>query len=175
MKRIIITNGYPRSGKDEFAKILNSYISTVKYSSIDCVRNGAGEAGWYNGGKKDKDRKFLSDLKKLLTDYNDIPFKDLKYIYDDFMNELYSPESEILIFDIREPDEIERAVKEFNAITVFISNSNVAPTLSNSSDANVENYHYDYYIDNSGTLDDFEKNIKCFYDDVMQSKGEKID
>lgn len=172
MKRVIITNGYARSGKDEFAKILNDYIGVAKYSSIDCVRNGASESGWYSGGKSDKDRKFLSDLKKLLTDYNDIPFRDLKYIYDDFVNELYSPESEILIFDIREPDEIERAVKEFNAITVFISNSNVTPTLSNSSDANVENYHYDYYIDNSGTLDDFEKNIKCFYNDVMQSKGE---
>ena len=57
MKRIIITNGYPRSGKDEFAKILNNYISTVKYSSIDCVRNGASEAGWYNGNKKDKEKR----------------------------------------------------------------------------------------------------------------------
>ena len=168
MKQIIITNGYPRSGKDEFAKILNNYISTVKYSSIDCVRNGASEAGWYKGSKKDKDRKFLSDLKKLLTDYNDIPFKDLKYIYDDFMNELYSPESEILIFDIREPDEIERAVKEFNAITVFISNSNVTPIFSNDSDANVENYQYDYYIDNSGTLADFEANIKVFCNEIIQ-------
>ena len=75
MKRVIITNGYARSGKDEFAKILNDYIGVAKYSSIDCVRNGASEAGWYSGGKSDKDRKFLSDLKKLLTDYNDIPLE----------------------------------------------------------------------------------------------------
>lgn len=168
MKQVIITNGYPGSGKDEFAKILNNYITTAKYSSIDCVRNGASEAGWYNGEKKEKDRKFLSDLKKLLTSYKDIPFKDMKYLYDDFKNELFESETQILIFDIREPDEIERAVKEFNAITVFISNSNVTPILSNDSDANVENYQYDYYIDNSGTLADFEANIKVFCNEIIQ-------
>lgn len=163
MKRVIITNGYARSGKDEFAKILNDYIGVSKYSSIDCVRNGAREAGWYSGGKSDNDRKFLSDLKKLLTDYNDVPFRDLKCIYDDFINELYYPKSEILIFDIREPDEIERAVKEFNAITVFIKKDNIMPVTSNSSDANVENYNYDYYVENNGTLDDFRDSVRTFY------------
>ena len=79
------------------------------------------------------------------------------------MNELYCPESEILIFDIREPDEIERAVKEFNAITVFIKNDNIMPVTSNSSDANVENYNYDYYVENNGTLDDFRDSVRTFY------------
>ena len=171
MKQIIITNGYARSGKDEFAKILNEYIPTAKYSSIDCVRNGAKEAGWYNGSKSEKDRKFLSDLKKLLTEYNDIPFKDLKSIYKDFVKALYMPECETLIFDIREPDEIERAVKEFNAITVFIENKNVKPITSNSSDANVENYNYEYYIENNGTLEEFRDNVKTFSD--ILKRGEK--
>ena len=37
------------------------------------------------------------------------------------------------------------------------------PVTSNSSDANVENYNYDYYVENNGTLDDFRDSVRTFY------------
>ena len=35
--------------------------------------------------------------------------------------------------------------------------------LSNEADANVENYEYDYYITNNGTIEEFDQNIMNFY------------
>ena len=37
-KQIFITNGMARCGKDTFAKYLNEIIPTLKYSSIDKVK-----------------------------------------------------------------------------------------------------------------------------------------
>lgn len=171
MKTIIITNGYPRCGKDTFAEILNDYIPTTKYSSIDCVRNGALLAGWYDNRKTEADRRFLSDLKKLLINYNDYPFNDVKILAEDFCNQQYSVESQVLIIDIREPEEIQKIVNHFkgitDVITVFISNNNIKPIVSNQSDANVEDYIYDYYIDNNGTLEEFKETVRTFAIEVL--------
>ena len=57
-KQIYITNGMARCGKDTFATFLNEYIPTLKYSSIDKVKTIAKLCGW-DGGKTEKDRKFL--------------------------------------------------------------------------------------------------------------------
>ena len=65
IKKIFITNGMARCGKDTFAKFLNELIPTMKYSSIDKVKDIAYLCGW-DGGKTERDRKFLSDLKKVI-------------------------------------------------------------------------------------------------------------
>ena len=72
-KRIFITNGMARCGKDTFAKFLNEITPTMKYSSIDKVKDIARLCGW-EGGKTERDRKFLSDLKMLISEYSDLPF-----------------------------------------------------------------------------------------------------
>ena len=117
-------------------------------------------AGW-NGKKSEKDRRFLSDLKILTTEYNDMAFNDIKSIVKDFHKGLL--DSMVLIIDIREPEEIERAKQEFDAITILIRNSNVKKINSNMADANVENYKYDCYIDNSGTIEELSKVVAAFY------------
>lgn len=45
-KRIFITNGMARCGKDTFAKFLNEITPTMKYSSIDKVKDIARLCGW---------------------------------------------------------------------------------------------------------------------------------
>lgn len=160
IKQIFITNGMARCGKDTFAKILNEFTPTLKYSSIDCVKNIARKCKW-KGGKSEKDRKFLSDLKMLLSQYNDLPFSDVKEVVDFFLiSNFYH---NVLIIDIREPEEIERAKKEFGAKTILIKNDNVKSITSNPADAGVYNYNYDYIIENNGTLDEFKKKIKQFF------------
>ena len=52
-------------------------------------------------------------------------------------------------------------------MTVFIENNNVPAITSNDADANVENYEYDFKIEDNGTLDDFEDNIKLFMEFLM--------
>ena len=147
-----------RCGKDTFAQILNEIIPTLKYSSIDKVKDIARLCGW-NGVKTEKDRKFLSDLKLLTTEYSNMAFESIKSKVDDFLNDdKYS----IMLIDIREPSEIDKAKKEFNAKTILIENNNIKFINSNASDANVFNYVYDFIVQNNGTLEDFRNNIYKF-------------
>lgn len=162
-KQIFITNGMARCGKDTFAAFLNEFIPTLKYSSIDKVKCIAKMCGW-NGGKSEKDRKFLSDLKILTTDYSNMPFEAIKEKVDEF---LVSDEFSIMLIDIREPEEIEKAKNTFNAKTILIENKRVKFINSNMADANVFNYTYDYIVQNNGTLEEFKKNIKNFVDEVL--------
>jgi dephospho-CoA kinase len=158
--RIYITNGTGGCGKDTFAELLKKMVPYVlKISSIDRVKTIAKWCGW-DGGKTEKDRKFLSDLKFLMSNYNDHPFQYLK----DWVDQTTKDENmfRVLLIDIREPDEIERAKKEFGAKTILITNDRVKPITSNAADANVFEYAYDYMIDNGGSFEDFEANIKIF-------------
>ena len=157
-KQIFITNGTGGCGKDTFACILNDLIPTKKISSIDSVKSIASLCGW-DGKKTQKDRKFLSDLKLLLAGYNDFPFSVLRNEVENFNSDF---KFEILLIDIREPKEIERAVKEFKAKTILIKNNRVAPITSNMTDANVFNYKYDFIIENNGTMDEFRDTVKKF-------------
>ena len=67
-----------------------------------------------------------------------------------------------MLIDIREPKEIEKAKKTFNAKTILIENNRVKNINSNNSDANVFDYTYDFVIQNNGTLDEFRNNIYKF-------------
>jgi hypothetical protein len=163
-KLVLIVNGKPRAGKDTFAMLLNKYERVYKYSAIDKIKQIAIGCGW-KGGKSEKDRKFLSDLKMLTTEYSDVAFNDLlDKVMDFYDNKIHE---HLLLIDIREPEEIQRAAEVFDAITVFIKNDNVPEITSNEADANVEDFEYDYYIENNGTIEEFEESIKTFYYNIL--------
>ena len=157
-KQIFIVNGHPGSGKDTFASILSEYEEVRKYSIIDKVKTIAFIMGW-SGAKEEKDRKFLSDLKKLAEQYNDLPFEDVKRNVNIF---LVDKESRIMLIDMREPKDIKRAQEELNAKTIFIKNDRVKHITSNIADAGVENFDYNYIIENNGTIGEFRRNIIKF-------------
>lgn len=160
IKQVVITNGSGGSGKDSFAKILNKYFEVYKYSSIDIVKNITEVCGINRNDKDEDTRKLWSDIKQLLIAYDDIPYKDVAEIVDDFKANLIP--TEFLLIDIREPQEIERARKEFSAITVLVENDNVKHITSNISDGSVFDYEYDFVVDNSGSLEDLEDEVKRF-------------
>lgn len=163
-KQIFITNGMARCGKDTFAKFVNDITPTLKYSSIDYIKVIAKMCGW-DGKKAEKDRKFLSDLKVLTTQYNDLPFNMIKSKVEDFYED---KEHYVMIIDIREPVEIERAKLAFNAKTILIENNNVDIIDSNMADANVFKYDYDYIIPNNGTLEEFQNRVYGFiYSEII--------
>lgn len=140
-----------RSGKDTFAEYLNDFVPTLKYSSIDKVKDIAKQCGW-NGTKDEKSRKFLSDLKVLTIQFNDMPFQAINTVVEQFKED---KEKRILLIDIREPKEIERAARKFNAKTILIKRQDVKYITSNIADAGVFDYDYDFVIENNGTLEDF--------------------
>lgn len=158
-KKVFIINGSGGVGKDTFVNKVGEFVPTVNYSSVKKIKEIATMGGW-NGGKTDKDRKFLSDLKFLFSQYNDLPFEDMKAIYRKFKS--INSKDKCLFFHIREPEEVERAKKEFEAQTILVINSNIEEIKTNEADANVAKYNYDITIDNSGTLEDLEKIAKSF-------------
>lgn len=165
MKKVFITNGSAENGKDTFAELLSKYISVFKYSSIDLVKEMFEVVGVSKDNKTEKKRKLWSDGKDLLTEYDDIPFKDIASIVTDFKNNKI--ETEVLLIDIREPKEIARAIEAFDAEAILVRNPNVRKIKSNHADANVENYEYDYIIENDGTLEQLDKMAKFFAREII--------
>jgi hypothetical protein len=156
-KKVFIINGSGGVGKDTFCEYVGHYAKVKVISSIDLVKDYASKMGW-NGSKTPRDRKFLSDLKDLLTKYNDYPFRDIcqKVLW------FKEDDNEFLFIHIREPEEIDRAKREFNAHTILMVNDNVKGIYSNHADARVLEYNYDIVVDNSGTLKDLEIIAKDF-------------
>ena len=177
MKQVFIINGSGGVGKDSFVKLvgkamdiwyslygeqnretihglftpcgcdIDPYNFVWNYSSVHKVKDIAQCYGGWRGGKTEKDRKFLSDLKLLFTDYNDMPFESMKEVVKEFRDD---PDSMILFLHIREPKEIERAKREFDAKTVLIVRDSVEQIHSNMADDGVYNYDYDIIISNNG-------------------------
>lgn len=161
MKKIVVINGTGGSGKDTFVELTSTIRKVYNVSSIDKVKEIAKTCGW-NGKKDEKDRKFLSDLKILLIKYNDLPFNDICEKIEKFNNS----EDEIMFIHIREPEEIKRIVSKYNAITLLIKRKGLDNIETNSSDFNVDNYDYDYYINNDGTIEDLKKEAISFIDKI---------
>lgn len=158
-KQVFVINGVGRSGKGEFCKFLNKYIPTYNYSIANLPKEAATLLGW-DGGKTERDRKFLSDMVDISTEYNDAPFQDVVSIVTDFKNGRLG--ADVLVIDMRDPRDIARAVETFGAKTIFIKNPGVEAITSNHADRDVENYEYDYVIHNDGTLEDLDKKAKEF-------------
>ena len=113
--------------------------------------------GW-DGQKREKDRKFLSDLKLLCTEYNDLPFISMKEKVDEFNKS----SAKFLFLHIREPEEIERAKNAFNAKTILVKRDSVKHITSNMADENVYKYDYDIEVHNDGTVEDLKASAKTF-------------
>lgn len=146
--KIIIINGCAEVGKDTFVKFCQQANNDVlNISTIDYIKQVAKDCGW-NGEKTEKNRKFLSDLKDLLTDWDDVPFK---YI----VNFISNISEKIIFIHCREPKEIVKLYNYFKqsnsetmVTTLLIKNCNVSKIKSNHADANVENLSYDFTIYN---------------------------
>lgn len=164
MKQIVVINGTGGCGKDTFVDLCKKYISVYNFSSIDKVKEIAKIIGW-TGKKTEKDRKFLADLKKLTTDYNDMAFNSIKEAIDIFNNS----SDELMFIHIREPEEIKRVVDLFKAKSLLIKRIGQKLITSNNSDASVENYDYDYIIENT-TLKEYENKAKKFIEDLKNDR-----
>lgn len=158
---IYVINGAPGSGKSTFCEKVKEIVGKnwgFELSTVDLVKEVARDLGW-NGEKNLKNRKFLSDLKDLLTNWDDIPFKhtvnNVRLIKDDFDRYGIDSSEAAIFINCREPNEIERLCKELNAKSILIRRDSAEKTtVSNHADANVLKYKYDIEITNNGDLRD---------------------
>ena len=166
MKYFII-NGRPRSGKDTFVNFCLEELGAFGklISTVDFVKKIATECGW-DGTKDLKNRKFLSDLKDLLTNWGDVPYKKTLQEIDMFKFDLdcWNVSDKGVVFIMcREPKEIERFERELNAKSLLIRRASVEfEQQSNHADSEVLNHKYDYIIENNGTVDELKEKAKEF-------------
>lgn len=159
MVQIIVVNGMPGCGKTTFEeyclKKLTPYADML--STVTFVKEIAKKCGW-DGEKTPKNRKFLSDLKDLLSEWNDVPFKKIEQRAIQLSDELamfgLDKQEAYLFVDSREPEEIQRFCDELGAISVLVRRPAVENNqTSNHADANVFNYKYDFTIMNDGDIE----------------------
>lgn len=162
MSQIVILNGSGRVGKDTFVNFIKEnypFGKVINVSTIDCVKRAARELGW-DGIKDEKGREFLSELKFFANKYFPISINTIR----DAINQ--NPRASIIFVHCREPKEIDKIKEEFDVKTILVKSDRVE-VPNNYSDQSVNNYEYDYIIDNNGTLYDLEKTAKKFITEVL--------
>lgn len=198
IKKIIIINGSGGVGKDAFAKRAIEEAARLSkkncsngvtdpqllhainnISTIDCVKTIAKTFNW-DGSKNERDRKMLSDLKDLLTNYNDYPFKRTKEYIESWLSYQKFSEKDkyshsFLFVHCREPKEIERLKNQFpdDTFTLLIQNPKVAKVTSNHADREVENYNYDFVVVNNSDLRALRNVAIDFYKKVFEKNVTK--
>lgn len=159
---IYVVNGFPCAGKTTFEENVKKIIGEEYcyiLSTITPIKQIATMVGW-NGKKDLESRKFLSDLKDLLTKYNDYPFNyicdQIKHIEEEWAEYGISSRSIVIFVDCREPEEIKKLCDKLDAKSLLIRRASAENSAtSNHADEGVLNYNYDIVIENSGDLRDY--------------------
>lgn len=171
MAKIVVINGQGGTGKSTFVKFCKEHYPLVEeFSTVDLVKEAARIMGW-DGAKDKKSRKFLSDLKDLLTNYNDKPFLDTLAGISDQINEWrkdgFDADKGIFFVHCREPEEIQRFA-QIGAITLLIKRHNDAEYGNHADDQVFDYGDYDYTIYNNGTLDDLSSVAERFVQKILK-------
>jgi hypothetical protein len=171
-KKIIIINGQGAAGKDAFcsAAALALPFPCKTVSSIDAVKRIACKYGW-KGEKTDAARKFLSDLKRAFSDYNNLPFEDMMREVEAFQRD---DKYRILFVHIREPEEIEKFKKAAGEIcrcvTLLITRPQSERHFGNMADDSVKNYSYDFtFVNSFENLRLLAENAASFIQNILES------
>jgi hypothetical protein len=129
----------------------------LNISTVDLIKQAAKILGW-NEQKDEKGRKFLSDLKDLATEYSDL---SVSYISKTIL-QVQEDGTEAIFVHCREPKELARLKERFDAITLLIKNNRVKPIESNHADRDIEQYKYDFVIENNEGLLELTKKASDF-------------
>lgn len=160
-KLVVVINGAGGVGKDTLCGFAAEEYRVRNISSVDPIKELARMAGW-EGEKTDRARKMLSDLKRLFTEYNDLPLRYIREQYEQFLKS----DEQVMFVHIREPEEIARFVETApeQIKTLLITNSNREPAVyGNVSDDNVALYQYDGTYENKYSLEETKEIFLRFF------------
>lgn len=178
--KILCINGSPTAGKDSFVAFCGGENQGIySYSMVDGVKEIARRVHW-DGSKELRDRKFLSDLKDLVDDYNDFSFKNVESkisgaynYYSRYWIDYNNEEKEAIFFvHAREPKDIQRWKDEHGARALIIRRTDVEGEYGNHADDQVFDYEYDYCIWNNETLDMLYDTAQRFIKDIRKEDWE---
>lgn len=165
-KTVIVINGRGGAGKDTLCEFAAEKYRVRNFSSIDPIKQLAKQAGW-NGEKDDRSRRFLSDMKRLTTEYNDLPTKYLCGRCREFL----ASGDEILFVHIRECEQIAHfieSVKDSVKVLTLLVRRGEARSYGNVSDDNVEDYGYDLIYENDKPLEEAREDFQRFLENALK-------
>jgi len=175
--KVIVINGTAQTGKDKFVSFFNEVATELRvknYSSIDRVKQIAEICFGWDTKKNDKSRRFLSEIKRIWTDFNDGPFEVIKNQID--VDIIYSKNNNkdvsknIYFIHIREPEEIKKVKKYYDIFCVtLLIKKDVDFIPDNDSDKNVENFDYDYIVDNNGSEEELKIRAEEFLTHIKKT------
>ena len=168
--KVVILNGSARSGKDKFANFCKKHhTECVNWSTIDKVKKIAKRNFGWDDKKTDEARLFLSEIKRVWSEFNNGPFEDMVKKIDNHHSKLDEKKKEDYIYFIhcREPHEIQKFVDKYNShcITVLLERYD-REVPNNNSDKNVANFTYNFRIENNGNKKDLENHAINFMEKV---------
>ena len=172
MLKIIVINGSATNGKDSFANLAQEHLKggfVISHSTVGTVKKAAELFGANEKTcKGEAERRLWSDMKDAWTRYCDGPFKEIVEKVSS-MNRAFDETDRVLLFvHCREPEEIQKVKDRFpgQCITVLIRGLAIH-VPDNHADRNVENYQYDVYIENDGTLEDLSLKANAFVESLV--------
>jgi hypothetical protein len=174
--KIIVINGQGGAGKDEFVGFCGYEDEGIyNFSMVDGIKQVAETMGW-TGSKLSKDRKFLSDLKDLASEYNDYPFqytlKEVKEAVKDYRRYHDLSNEFICFIHARELEDIDRWVYDYGARALVIRRPEVEGSFGNHADDNVFEVDYDYEVWNTGSLYQLKEAAENFITKIREEEWE---
>lgn len=168
-KHVFVINGSGGVGKDTICETATAFWKVQNISSITPILQIARSAGW-DGVKTPEARRFLSQLKEICTEFNDLPFR---YCMEQYQNFLQN-DAEILFVHIREPEAIARFREAVggDCQTVLVHRPALEQArgiLGNRSDDEVDNYTYDGIFVNDGSLEELPEKVYSFFKRLMKA------
>lgn len=162
LQRVVVLNGVAKSGKDSFVKMVESAamkdpdnkIVVGLTSTIDPIKRVMEKEFGWTGGKTEKDRLFMHNLKMLTTEYCDLSFRYTKGTIDAFFEiwtEWGDMDGAIMFVMAREPKDIARYASHYGdrAVTALVRMPAAETSIpNNEGDQGVFDYNYDYFIEN---------------------------
>jgi hypothetical protein len=176
LQKVVIFNGVAKSGKDTFVEMVKDIslsdsgntLVVGDISTIDPIKRiMEREFGW-TGGKEEKDRLFMHNLKMLTTEYCDLSFRYTTEKINYFMKiwAEWGADGAIVFVMAREPDDIARYAAYYGdrATTALIRRPEAELSIpNNEGDQGVFDYKYNYHIENVSDLRYLRETAKKFY------------
>lgn len=167
-KLVIVINGKGGVGKDTLCESITAEYKILNVSAITPIKEIAKAYGW-QGEKDEKARRFLAELKRAFTHYNDLSTRYLLKQYQAFLNS----DDQIMFVHIREGEEIQKFVEAVDGkcVTLLIYNDTMNQQIyGNESDDCVEQYEYDYKFDNSAPLKQSKEAFLTYIDEIWNNE-----
>ena len=180
MKKILLISGKAQSSKDTSAQFMKSHLESKGERVLIChyadlLKYICKTFFDWDGVKDDKGRTILQHVG---TDVIRMKNHAPNYWVDFIANLLwmfYDEWDYIIIPDTRFPNELERMIDNFGEeriVSLRINRPNFDSGLSQEqlnhpSECGLDDYEFDHYITNDGTLDELDNKLKILLDRLM--------